>query len=65
MAKRYSKLPTEILESGTTLDLKIAEIAVGYETYLSKNPQQARSATLNSNYSQEELKAMIDSVKEK
>jgi hypothetical protein len=62
LARRYSKLPSEILESGTTMDLEIAEVAVGYEQYVSKQ-QKSGTPVINHNYSQDELKAMVDSVK--
>jgi hypothetical protein len=62
LAKRYGYLPSTVLESGTTLDLYVAETAVGYENWLSKNPKDNAIQT-GHNYSQEQLQGMINAVK--
>jgi hypothetical protein len=63
LAKRYGYLPSKILESGTTMDLFVAETAVGYENWLAKNPKQG--STLGSDYSTEQLQNMINAVRSK
>ena len=63
MAKRYGVLPSDLLRRGDTLDLKCAEIALNYEAYLMKNRD---SGTVdNHGYSQDQLKNMIERVKQK
>lgn len=60
IAKRYGKLPSEVLKSGTTLDLQVADIAVGYERFVTEAAQNGEKLT---NHSQDQLKGMIDRVK--
>lgn len=64
LAKRYGYLPSMVLESGTTMDLYVAETAVGYENWLSKNPKDNTIQTGN-NYSTEQLQGMINAVRNK
>lgn len=63
MAKRYSKTPTQILESGSTFDLYVAETALGYESFVAK--RERGEIPDNHGHSQEELQAMVDRVKNK
>jgi hypothetical protein len=60
VAKRYGKTPTEMLESGSTLDIQVATIAVSYEAHVQKASKAGHTAT---NHSQDELQAMMDAVK--
>ena len=46
MAKRYGKLPSEILASASTLDLVVLDAALTYENYLQEK-QNKGSGTLN------------------
>ena len=39
LAKRYAKLPSEIVAKATTFDLQIFDIAVSYENYKHKLSQ--------------------------
>jgi CelD/BcsL family acetyltransferase involved in cellulose biosynthesis len=39
LARRYAKLPSEIIETATTMDLQIFDIAVSYENYKHKLAQ--------------------------
>jgi hypothetical protein len=48
------------------LDVVVAELAVGYETYLTKKAQDPNyKEDMSSNYSQRDLQAMIARVKER
>jgi hypothetical protein len=60
MAKRYSKLPSEILGSGDTLDLRIAMTAMEYETWRERKTQKGHTPT---HHSQEYLQERIDAVR--
>lgn len=60
VARRYGTLPSRILNEGDSLDITCAEISLGYENYL-KNKDNAQ--TLTNQFSQEELKTMIDRVR--
>lgn len=58
IARRYGTLPSIILEKGSSLDIQVAEIAVGYENYVNdKDPGK--------DYSQADLQNMVNKVKEK
>jgi hypothetical protein len=61
MAKRYGKLPSEVLEKASTVDLYCLETAIGYETYLRKSHESGHSS--NHGLSQEDMQAMIDRVR--
>lgn len=37
-ARRYGCLPSQLLKSGDTVDLRAAEIAVNYERWVKENP---------------------------
>ncbi len=39
IGKRYSKLPSEVLKSGSSIDVQIANIGIRYEAYLTKKAQ--------------------------
>jgi hypothetical protein len=58
VAKRYGKLPSEVMSTGYTIDLYCGELAVGYERYLANkdNPQAKQPG-------QDEMQAMIDNVR--
>lgn len=60
MAQRYSKLPSEILESGDTLDLRIALTAMEYETWRDRKINKGHTPT---HHSQEYLQQRIDAVR--
>ena len=60
-------MPSQILESGNTLDLYVAEVAVGYESFMHKKASNKASGQQNigSQYSTEDLTAMLNNVKGK
>lgn len=62
VSKRYGKLPSEMLEVGSSIDVHIAEIAVEYENYLYKKERGDISVNVPK-MSQEQMQAMIDRVK--
>jgi len=58
VAKRYGKLPSEILKSGSNLDLYVAELSVGYQNY---QAQKARGEQpVNKSLSTEELQDRLN-----
>jgi hypothetical protein len=65
VAKRYGKLPSEVIESGSSIDLQIANLAVHYENYLHKKHQDKADGKITPNLSQEEMQAMLDKVRSK
>ena len=65
IAKRYSKLPSEVIESGSSIDLQIANLAIEYESYLTKKAQNSKDGGITSDLSQEEMQAMLDRVRKK
>ena len=56
-------MPSEVLKFGEDIDLRCAELAVEYETYLNNKNDPGNKE--NHNLSQDEMKAMIESVRNK
>lgn len=52
-----------MLRSGSSLDIWIAEIAIGYENYLNKKHSGTLGAPPAPKLSQKEMQAMIDRVR--
>lgn len=65
IAKRYGKLPSEVIESGSSIDLQIANLAIEYESYLTKKAQNSKDGVITPDLSQEEMQAMLDRVRKK
>jgi hypothetical protein len=65
VAKRYGKLPSEVLKFGDTADVKCAELAVQYENYLHKKAEDESKGIKHTEHSQEELLNMINRVRTK
>ena len=63
VAKRYGKLPSEVLESGTSIDIFCADFAVKYEVYCNKKAQDGQNN--GHGKSTEELQAMVQRVKQR
>lgn len=55
MAKRYGKLPSEILSNASTLDLVVLDAAVTYEHYLHEKSKNSGSQLSPPNVSEDEL----------
>lgn len=60
VAKRYGKLPSEVIESGSSIDIQIANLAVQYENYLHKKQSESKDGVITPDLSQEEMKAMLE-----
>jgi hypothetical protein len=58
ISKRYGKLPSEVLRSGSSLDIFVAEIAVGYQNYQQRK-QKGQAPDIKNKYSEKELLDMI------
>lgn len=56
MGQRFGKLPSEILESGDTLDMVITVTGLEYEKWREKKQAKGHTPT---HHSQEELQARI------
>lgn len=65
VAKRYGKLPSEVIESGSSIDLQIANLAVAYENYLHKKYSNAKDGKITPELTVEQMQAMIDKVRKK
>lgn len=64
VGRRYSKLPSELLESGSTLDIDCAILGQQYENYSQKKAQKvANGDQVNHDLSPERLQQMMDSVR--
>lgn len=61
IAKRYGKLPSEVLKQGSTVDITASEIAVEYEGYWKR---KENGQPQPHNHSQADLQAMVNRVKE-
>ena len=61
MGQRYGKMPSEILESGDTLDMVICVTALEYEAWREK---KRSNNTVPVHKSQSELQAMVEAVNE-
>ena len=57
-AKRYGVLPSDLAARGDTLDLQCAEIGVGYEAWVQKNPKQNNSHGLTQDDMLKQLEAV-------
>lgn len=57
VAKRYGKLPSEVMKSGSNLDLYVAELSVGYQNYQTQkaNGEQPMNHSLSTEELQERL----------
>lgn len=58
-AKRYGVLPSKLIETGDTVDLHCAEIAVGFERWVVENPDK----TNQHNLTQDEMLKMMQRVR--
>jgi len=63
VAKRYGKLPSEVMEKGTTFDLYVGDLAVRYQNWLHEKhtdkPGGQTPQQLNHGLSQEQLRSMM------
>lgn len=56
MAKRYGKLPSEILANASTLDLVVLDAAITFENYIQEKEKAKAGGTLSApNVSEDEL----------
>jgi hypothetical protein len=60
LASRYHMLPSQALESATTFDLYVMDVAVRYERH---RHQVATGAKTDTKLSREQLQSMIDRVR--
>lgn len=62
IGKRYSKLPSEVLKSGSSIDVQIANIGIRYEAYLAKKAQNNGEEPV-ADLTESEMLEMMDRVK--
>lgn len=62
VAKRYGVLPSALLESGSSVDVHCAELAMAYENWVANNHKNGHKIT---SHTPEQLQAMIDRVNER
>jgi hypothetical protein len=59
MAKRYGKLPSEIMNSASTFDMVVMDAALSYEGYLEQQHRQQTSGQAP-DVSEEELLKIVE-----
>jgi hypothetical protein len=66
MAKRYGKLPSEIMATATTFDMTVGQTAVEYENYCYEREKRKAEGVAEpaGNLTQEQMLEMIKKVKE-
>lgn len=65
LAHRYNCLPSEALARATTLDLYVLDISAKWSKYQSEKAEGKTSTTITPNLSVDEMKGMIERVKER
>jgi len=61
LGERYGKLPSEVLDKGSTFDLQVYDIAVSYRNWLEK---KATSKDPKDLYDNNDLSKMMDDFKD-
>ena len=62
IGKRYSLLPSEVLDRASTFDLVVIDAALGYEKYIQDKADGKKEAP---KLSQEEMMKMMERTKQK
>lgn len=65
MAKRYGKLPSEVLDRGSSIDFFCADLSVKYDSYLNIKAQKKADGKVDHNLKTEDLQSMLNSVRKK
>ena len=60
LGKRYSLLPSEVLEKASTFDLVVLDAALGYQSYIQDKAEGKKAAP---KLSQEEMMAALERVR--
>lgn len=63
VAKRYGCLPSQVLQSGDSIDIKIAAFAVQHESYLANKEKDKADGKITPDLSVDEMQAMIQRVR--
>jgi len=61
MARRYGKLPTELLNVGDSFDLLVFDVAVGYEELQNRKHNNTLDHTM---YDQDALREKLDKARQ-
>lgn len=62
IAKRYGKLPSEVLRTADSFDIMIMDVALTYEKYQS-DKAHGRPTVKTEDFTQEELKSIMEKSK--
>jgi len=62
LGKRYSLLPSEVMEKASTFDLVVLDAALGFQTYMQDKADGKREAP---KLSQEEMMKMVERTRQK
>lgn len=62
IGKRYSVLPSEVLDRASTFDLVVIDAALGYEKYITDKAEGKREAP---KLSQDEMTKMLERTKKR
>ena len=62
VAKRYGKLPSEVMEFGDSIDMRVATISLQFENYQNNKGKDGNND--NHGLSQEQMQAMMQQVRE-
>lgn len=66
VSKRYGKLPSEVMKSGSSLDVQCASLAIQYEAYVNKKAQDKEEGKVGTgDYTTEQLQSMISATRGK
>jgi hypothetical protein len=65
VSKRYGMLPSQVLKSGSSMDVVCAQLGVQYENYLNQRAMDRANGknTVDHNLSVEQMQAMLNSVR--
>ena len=62
LAKRYGKLPSEILRTADSFDIMIMDVALTYERYLN-DKAKGKPTARTEDFTQDELKSIMEKSK--
>ena len=55
----YHKLPSQVLAHGNSIDIRTAELAVGYEAYCNKKARDEADGKSTAKHTQQDLLNMV------
>ena len=64
IAKRYGILPSELLAKGSSIDIHVAEVGIGYENYLINRDKNKSIGPTPARVTQQEAQDMWNRLKQ-